>query len=189
MQPRSAAQVEIKTSFYPILSLRYCKLITKLLLKPQHRVLISLYLIISSCSAAQGSRMEDADQTRLEELLMCPVCQDTFKDPRQLPCGHSMCMDCLTNLLDHSTDAPFRCPDCRADFGQVVNLQKSYALASIAEDFKLSKKRRVGIWRRLFLARTNVRRFFDVRSIRLFSSDHPLNWLHFGLWFLKNPPT
>lgn len=86
--------------------------------------------------------MEDADQTRLEELLMCPVCQDTFKDPRQLPCGHSMCMDCLTNLLDHSTDAPFRCPDCRADFGQVVNLQKSYALASIAEDFKLSKKRR-----------------------------------------------
>ncbi|KAM4728461.1 E3 ubiquitin-protein ligase RNF135-like [Anableps anableps] len=86
--------------------------------------------------------MEDADETWLEGLLMCPVCQDTFKDPRQLPCGHSMCMDCLTNLLDHSTDAPFRCPDCRADFGQVVELQKSYALASIAEDFRLIKKRR-----------------------------------------------
>ncbi|XP_032422017.1 E3 ubiquitin-protein ligase RNF135-like [Xiphophorus hellerii] len=86
--------------------------------------------------------MEDADQTRWGELLRCPVCQDTFKDPRQLPCGHSMCLDCLTNLLDHSTDSPFRCPDCRADFGQVVELQKSYALASIAEDFRLIKKRR-----------------------------------------------
>ncbi|XP_043989258.1 E3 ubiquitin-protein ligase TRIM11-like [Gambusia affinis] len=86
--------------------------------------------------------MEDADQTRWGELLKCPVCHDTFKDPRQLPCGHSMCMDCLANLLDHSTDSPFRCPDCRADFGQVVELQKSYALASIAEDFRLIKKRR-----------------------------------------------
>uniref|UniRef100_A0A096M2L0 Uncharacterized protein n=1 Tax=Poecilia formosa TaxID=48698 RepID=A0A096M2L0_POEFO len=86
--------------------------------------------------------MEDTDQTRWEELLRCTVCHDTFKDPRQLPCGHSMCMDCLTKLLDHSTDSPFRCPDCRADFGQVVELQKSYALASIAEDFRLIKKRR-----------------------------------------------
>ncbi|XP_021175099.2 E3 ubiquitin-protein ligase TRIM11 [Fundulus heteroclitus] len=86
--------------------------------------------------------MEDADESRLEELLMCPVCQDIFRDPRQLPCGHSQCMDCLTNLLDHSTDAPFRCPDCRAQFGAVVELQKSYALASIAEDFRLSKRRR-----------------------------------------------
>ncbi|KAK5602978.1 hypothetical protein CRENBAI_017289 [Crenichthys baileyi] len=53
-----------------------------------------------------------------------------------------MCADCLTNLLDHSTDVPSRCPDCRADFGQVVQFQKSYTLASIAEDFRLSKRRR-----------------------------------------------
>ncbi|XP_072219820.1 E3 ubiquitin/ISG15 ligase TRIM25-like [Leuresthes tenuis] len=84
--------------------------------------------------------MEDSDQTRLEEMLMCPVCQDIFKDPRQLPCGHSMCMSCLENLLDHS-DTPFRCPDCRATFGQVISVQKSYALSNIAEDYRLNKTR------------------------------------------------
>lgn len=79
----------------------------------------------------------------MEEMLMCPVCQDIFKDPRQLPCGHSMCMTCLEGLMDHSSDVAFKCPDCRAHFGQVVTVQKSYALASIAEDFRLSRRTRV----------------------------------------------
>ncbi|XP_069020461.1 nuclear factor 7, ovary-like isoform X2 [Embiotoca jacksoni] len=83
--------------------------------------------------------MEDAEKTGVEEMLMCPVCQDIFKDPRQLPCGHSMCMGCLENLMDHS-DVPFRCPDCRAQFGQVVRVQKNYALTSIAEDFRVNRR-------------------------------------------------
>lgn len=88
--------------------------------------------------------MEDSEKTKLDEMLTCPVCRDIFKDPRQLPCGHSMCMGCLENLMDHSADAPlFRCPDCRADFGQVIRVQKSYALANIAEDFRVTRRRRV----------------------------------------------
>uniref|UniRef100_A0A8D0D2H7 RING-type domain-containing protein n=1 Tax=Sander lucioperca TaxID=283035 RepID=A0A8D0D2H7_SANLU len=75
-----------------------------------------------------GSRMEDTEKTKLEELLMCPVCQDIFKDPRQLPCGHSMCMGCLENMMDHSSDIPFRCPDCRAHFGPIIGVQKSVAV-------------------------------------------------------------
>lgn len=87
--------------------------------------------------------MEDTENTRLEEILMCPVCQDIFKDPRQLPCGHSLCMVCLENLVDHSSDIPFRCPDCRTDFGEAMGVQKNYALASIAEDFREIRSRRV----------------------------------------------
>ncbi|XP_041847249.1 E3 ubiquitin-protein ligase Midline-1-like isoform X2 [Melanotaenia boesemani] len=87
--------------------------------------------------------MDDSDHTRLEELLTCPVCQDIFKDPLQLPCGHSMCTRCLENLVDHLlADTSFRCPDCRATFGETVRVQKSYALANIAEEFKLNKTRR-----------------------------------------------
>lgn len=89
--------------------------------------------------------MEEHDQSRLEELLTCPVCQDIFRDPRQLPCGHSMCQSCLNNLLEHSSNSPLRCPDCRAQFGEVVDVQKSYALAHISEDYKLFKSRRVSI--------------------------------------------
>ncbi|XP_013864398.1 E3 ubiquitin-protein ligase TRIM11 [Austrofundulus limnaeus] len=56
--------------------------------------------------------------------------------------SHCLCMDCVRNLRDHSSDAPFRCPDCRAGFEQVVLEQKSYALANIAEEFRLNKRRR-----------------------------------------------
>ncbi|XP_028329275.1 E3 ubiquitin/ISG15 ligase TRIM25-like isoform X2 [Gouania willdenowi] len=84
--------------------------------------------------------MDEAEKTRLEEMLMCPVCHDIFKDPRQLPCGHSMCLDCLENLMDHSFDAPFRCPDCRAHFGQVIGIQRSYTLTNIVEDFRINRQ-------------------------------------------------
>ncbi|XP_068557994.1 E3 ubiquitin/ISG15 ligase TRIM25-like isoform X2 [Cebidichthys violaceus] len=84
--------------------------------------------------------MEDAEKSKLEELLMCPVCQDIFNNPRQLPCGHTMCLVCLNTVMDHS-DA-FRCPDCRADFGPVFGVYRSFALANIAEDFRIYRKRR-----------------------------------------------
>uniref|UniRef100_A0A1A7X4N7 E3 ubiquitin/ISG15 ligase TRIM25-like n=2 Tax=Iconisemion striatum TaxID=60296 RepID=A0A1A7X4N7_9TELE len=90
----------------------------------------------------EESRMEETEQSRLEELLTCPVCQDIFKDPQQLPCGHSLCGNCLKSLVDHSSHSYIRCPDCRADFIQMFEAQKSYALANIAEDFRLTKKRR-----------------------------------------------
>lgn len=85
--------------------------------------------------------MEGAERTKLEEMLKCPVCQDIFKDPRQLPCGHSMCMGCLENMLDHTSDMPFRCPDCRVFFGRVIGVQKSYTLSNIAEDIRMNRMR------------------------------------------------
>lgn len=89
--------------------------------------------------------MEGTEKTKLEEMLTCPVCQDIFKDPRQLPCGHSMCMSCLENMMDHTSDMPFRCPDCRGYFGHTIAVQKSYALANIAEDFRVNRRSRVFI--------------------------------------------
>ncbi|XP_038574644.1 E3 ubiquitin-protein ligase TRIM8-like isoform X2 [Micropterus salmoides] len=86
--------------------------------------------------------MEETEKTKLEEMLTCPVCRDIFKDPRQLPCGHSMCKGCLDNVIDHSSDTLLPCPVCREDFGQNIRFQKSYALANIAEDFRVIKMRR-----------------------------------------------
>ncbi|XP_059914976.1 E3 ubiquitin/ISG15 ligase TRIM25-like isoform X1 [Gadus macrocephalus] len=84
--------------------------------------------------------MDDRERTPLEVLLTCPVCQDLFTEPRQLQCGHSICMSCLESMVGHSTELPFRCPDCRAYFGKIVEVQKSYALASIVDDFKETLK-------------------------------------------------
>ncbi|KAM3604561.1 uncharacterized protein V6R79_013022 [Siganus canaliculatus] len=85
--------------------------------------------------------MDETERT-LQEMLKCPVCRDIFQDPRQLACGHSMCQSCLDSLIDHSSDIPFRCPDCRRTFGQVLHVQKSYALANIAEDFRMTRRRK-----------------------------------------------
>ncbi|XP_029930759.1 E3 ubiquitin-protein ligase TRIM21-like isoform X2 [Myripristis murdjan] len=86
--------------------------------------------------------MANEEKAELEVLLTCPVCRDIFREPRQLPCGHSMCMECLEGMIDHSSDVPFRCPDCRAYFGKIIGVQKSFALASIAEDYRENKKQR-----------------------------------------------
>ncbi|XP_067331694.1 E3 ubiquitin/ISG15 ligase TRIM25-like isoform X1 [Channa argus] len=105
--------------------------------RPQTTLKPSLSL---NSKEGQGSRMADTENTQLEEMLMCPVCQDIFKDPRQLPCGHSMCMACLDELMGHSSDIPFRCPDCRTFFGDIMTVQKNYALANITENFRENRR-------------------------------------------------
>lgn len=85
--------------------------------------------------------MGDLD-LRLRDMLMCSVCQDIFRDPRQLCCGHSICMECLVSLRQHSSDAP-RCPDCRDDFGLIPEGLKSYTLTNIAEEFREFLNRKV----------------------------------------------
>ncbi|XP_070701238.1 E3 ubiquitin/ISG15 ligase TRIM25-like isoform X2 [Pempheris klunzingeri] len=103
-----------------------------------------------SFNLKEGSRMVDRKKTKLEEMLTCPVCQDIFKDPRQLPCGHSMCMGCLESMMDHSSDLPFRCPDCRGYFGRIIGVQKSYTLTNIAEDFREIRKRKDNQTKRVY---------------------------------------
>ncbi|KAL2097162.1 hypothetical protein ACEWY4_006369 [Coilia grayii] len=75
-------------------------------------------------------------KSQLKQLLTCPVCQDIFMDPRQLPCGHSLCLQCLEGMLaSRPLLQPFCCPNCRAHFGPLIGVHKSYTLHSIVEDY------------------------------------------------------
>lgn len=76
------------------------------------------------------------EKLQLEQMLTCPVCQDIFKDPRLLPCGHSLCLECVERMVDHTSDVPFRCPNCREYFGPVIGIQKNYTLSSIVEEYR-----------------------------------------------------
>ncbi|XP_053842335.1 tripartite motif-containing protein 59 [Vidua macroura] len=49
---------------------------------------------------------------QLEEELTCPICYDTFVEPRVLPCSHTFCGPCLRDLLQPGPG--FSCPSCRA---------------------------------------------------------------------------
>jgi len=49
---------------------------------------------------------------KLDELLKCPVCLDTFREPRTLCCLHTFCTDCLEGcrrLLRREIE----CPVCK----------------------------------------------------------------------------
>ena len=46
-----------------------------------------------------------------ETSLTCSICQDTYSDPRILPCLHSFCKGCLSKLASISTS--IKCPLCR----------------------------------------------------------------------------
>lgn len=85
-------------------------------------------------------------ERKLEETLTCSVCQEIFEDPRQLPCGHSMCLGCLENLSNHCTDGPFRCPNCRKSFGPYIGISKSFTLTTIVEDYQEIRRRKVGLF-------------------------------------------
>ena len=43
--------------------------------------------------------------------LSCPICQDPFQDPKLLPCDHTLCCECLTQLIHSSRRYnKFSCP-------------------------------------------------------------------------------
>ncbi|KAK7479335.1 hypothetical protein BaRGS_00029413 [Batillaria attramentaria] len=74
-----------------------------------------------------------------ERLLQCPVCMDEFRDPRLLPCHHTMCTDCIQNLLLTSTTGRmFRCPQCRRDVcvprGGVAELPVNFFVRSLQDE-------------------------------------------------------
>ena len=49
---------------------------------------------------------------RLEGLVTCTVCLELFKNPKELPCDHTFCHDCIVKLFEHNNELV--CPECRA---------------------------------------------------------------------------
>ncbi len=52
---------------------------------------------------------------KLEEQLNCPICLDTYSDPKLLPCNHVYCRKCLVKLVirDQQGELSLTCPHCR----------------------------------------------------------------------------
>ena len=49
----------------------------------------------------------------LQQEIMCPLCLDTFEDPRVLPCQHVNCKACLEGLASRGGNVSLTCPECR----------------------------------------------------------------------------
>eukprot|EP00057_Strongylocentrotus_purpuratus_P025555 XP_011680029.1 PREDICTED: tripartite motif-containing protein 7-like [Strongylocentrotus purpuratus] len=83
--------------------------------------------------------MAEALKNVIAQSLECPVCLNTFTDPKILSCSHTYCKTCLDNIFEcHGNDQMLRCPVCRAET-QVPNqdvskLPANLALKSLIED-------------------------------------------------------
>ncbi|XP_071851000.1 uncharacterized protein [Apostichopus japonicus] len=51
-----------------------------------------------------------------ENFFMCSVCLDQFNEPKQLPCLHRYCNDCLRTVIQSSHDGTIECPLCKQRF-------------------------------------------------------------------------
>ena len=70
----------------------------------------------------------------LREAMSCDVCSDVYEQvqrtPLVLPCGHTFCRACLTDIRKSGR---FQCPTCRAGHNnlQVEALTVNYSLLNI----------------------------------------------------------
>ncbi|XP_030845770.1 tripartite motif-containing protein 59-like [Strongylocentrotus purpuratus] len=85
--------------------------------------------------------MAEALKNVITQNLECPVCLNTFTDPKILSCSHTYCKACLDNVLERNGHGQMlRCPVCRAETQvpdqDVSKLPTNLALKSLIEDVK-----------------------------------------------------
>ncbi len=66
--------------------------------------------------------------------MECPSCysiyEDPIKSPKNLPCGHTYCLECLRKIFDISKF--LKCPTCRTKFDGTLKpceLSKNFVAA------------------------------------------------------------
>ena len=75
----------------------------------------------------------------LQQEVTCPLCLDTFDDPRVLSCQHTYCKKCLDSLVSRSRGATLciLCPECRkttdASVGGVQSLPVAFKVNRLKE--------------------------------------------------------
>ncbi|KAJ8307652.1 hypothetical protein KUTeg_014800 [Tegillarca granosa] len=68
--------------------------------------------------------MATAETDEVEKITKCPICLETYKSPKYLPCFHTTCETCLSQYINSVFKTPnkdvnkpksFPCPICRTD--------------------------------------------------------------------------
>ncbi|KAK7088308.1 tripartite motif-containing protein 3-like [Littorina saxatilis] len=74
------------------------------------------------------------------ESAICAVCWEIYRDPRFLPCHHTFCAQCITDVANRHTGGTFPCPSCREPTslpeGGVAALQANFYIKKQSESNK-----------------------------------------------------
>nr|XP_006001102.2 PREDICTED: E3 ubiquitin-protein ligase TRIM39-like [Latimeria chalumnae] len=74
----------------------------------------------------------------MEDEMNCSICQELFKDPVTLRCGHNFCRECVCEYWKEKTSQS--CPICRAD-SAITDLITNHTLRNIIETYKKEGKK------------------------------------------------
>ena len=66
----------------------------------------------------------------LEESTTCPLCYERYREPRSLPCLHTICTPCLeTHVAKTLNNGKYGCPICRREIALPVDGVKGFPVA------------------------------------------------------------
>ncbi|VDM37998.1 unnamed protein product [Toxocara canis] len=66
------------------------------------------------CEISPLSLGDNPDYSALSSTeIVCPICLDTYDDPRTLSCGHSVCNNCVEQMKATAQNSTIRCFACR----------------------------------------------------------------------------
>ncbi|XP_069755648.1 tripartite motif-containing protein 29-like [Narcine bancroftii] len=81
--------------------------------------------------------MAASNQLHFEDELACTICLKLFTDPVTIPCGHTICMRCITSYWDEEMNVEAgSCPKCHGNSSLKTRLHKNSILC---KDVKVSK--------------------------------------------------
>ncbi|XP_028850341.1 E3 ubiquitin/ISG15 ligase TRIM25-like [Denticeps clupeoides] len=71
-----------------------------------------------------------------EDMIKCPLCLRYLFDPTTLPCGHNICMTCISDFWDTEADSGiYSCPQCQRSLTRRPSLCKNTMLAGMVKKF------------------------------------------------------
>ena len=76
-------------------------------------------------------------ELELEKILECPICLEQLKNPKIMPCQHSLCKDCMEKLPRniHGKQLHVECPICRKENYIPKNgFPNNYVFQSLLDD-------------------------------------------------------
>ena len=80
----------------------------------------------------------DVQQQHLKKEAECPLCSETVKEPKTLPCLHSFCLNCLDKHAGHARrrrKEKLKCPVCPTEF----NVPKGDTFSDFPTSFHLNR--------------------------------------------------